>query len=93
MNLQLTLEWFDKKDEVLISEETSDNLEDGGTLIIKLGLPFDWRVYYGGYNVSEQWVAYLQPFFSHKIDVLKFDYQLVFRKINSDLTNNGCGTS
>lgn len=81
MGLKLTLEWFDKSDELLISEETSADLGDDGSLITKFGLPFDWRIYYGGFDVLDGWIPDLQPLFNHHIDPSKYDYQLIFERV------------
>ena len=80
MGLKLTLEWFDKTDEILIHKETSVDLGLDGSLIKKFGLPFDGRIYDGGFNVSSLWRDDLQPLFSHHIDFDNYDYQLVFKR-------------
>jgi hypothetical protein len=80
MGLKLTLEWFDKKDELLISEETSADLGDDGSLLIKFNLPYDWKVYYGVFDFLNEWVPDLQPLFSHHIDPSRYYYQLSFEK-------------
>ena len=80
MGLILILEWFDKSDEVLISKETSADLGQNGSVIKKFNLPFDGRIYDGGFDVLISWIDDLQPLFSHHIDFEKYDYQLVFKR-------------
>ncbi|WP_369790303.1 colicin E3-like toxin immunity protein [Rouxiella sp. WC2420] len=80
MGLKLTLEWFDKIDEILINKETSIDLGQDGSLIKKFNLPLDGRIYDGGFDVLILWKDDLQPLFSHHIDFDKYDYQLVFKR-------------
>ncbi|WPM85620.1 colicin E3-like toxin immunity protein [Apirhabdus apintestini] len=80
MGLKLTLEWFDKIDEILIDKETSADLGQDGSLIKNFNLPFDGRIYDGGFDVLSSWRNDLQPLFSHHIDFDKYDYQLVFKR-------------
>jgi hypothetical protein len=80
MGLKITLEWFDKKDEILIDKETSVDLGNDGGLITKFGLPFDGRIYDGGFDVLTSWKSDLQPLFNHRIDFNKYDYQLAFKR-------------
>ena len=51
MGLILILEWFDKSDEFLIGKETSSDLGQDGSIIKKFNLPFDGRIYDGGFDV------------------------------------------
>lgn len=80
MGLKLILEWFDKTDDILINKETSADLGQDGSLIKKFNLPFDGRIYDGGFDVLSSWKNDLQPLFSHHIDFDKYDYQLVFKR-------------
>jgi hypothetical protein len=80
MGLKLTLEWFDKSDELLVDKETSVDLGLDGRLIKKFGLPFDGRIYDGGFDVLISWKPDLQPLFNHQIDFNEYDYQLVFKR-------------
>ena len=64
-----------------MGEETSADLGNDGSIINKLGLPFDGRIYDGGFDVLASWIIDLQPLFTHKIDFQRFDYQLVFERI------------
>ncbi|WP_029686714.1 colicin E3-like toxin immunity protein [Tatumella saanichensis] len=80
MGFKLTLEWFDKRDEILISKETSADLGLDGFPIKKFNLPFDGRIYDGGFDVLSSWKNDLQPLFLHHIDFDKYDYQLVFKR-------------
>lgn len=80
MGLKLTLEWFRKSDEIFVGEETSTDLGNDGSIIKKFGLPFDGRIYDGGFDVLACWISDLQPLFTHKIDFQHYDYQLVFER-------------
>ncbi|NMP25579.1 cloacin [Rahnella sp. SAP-1] len=79
MGLKITLEWFDKADRILINKEDSADLGQDGSLIKKFNLPFDGRIYDGGFDVLELWREDLQPLFFHHLDFDKYDYQLVFK--------------
>jgi len=56
MGLKLTLEWFRKSDEIFVGEETSTDLGNDGSIIKKFGLPFDGRIYDGGFDVLASWI-------------------------------------
>lgn len=80
MGLKITLEWFDKEDEILINKETSTDLGQDGSLIKKFNLPFNGKIYDGGFDVLKPWVSDLQSLFLHHIDPDKYDYQIVFKR-------------
>lgn len=83
MGLTLKLEWFDKADELLVGKEISADLGNDGSLIKKFSLPFDGRIYDGGFDVLQAWERDLQPLFRHKIDFSRYDYQLMFKRTDS----------
>ncbi len=79
MGLKVRLDWYNKKTEVAEGKEYSSDLGEDGSIIEALGLMDVAQIYDGGFDVLEEWVPKLQPFFSHKIDENAFDYQISFR--------------
>ena len=83
MGLALKLEWFDKADELLVGKEVSVDLGNDGSLIKKFSLPFNGRIYDGGFDVLQAWRSDLQPLFQHRIDFSRYDCQSVFKRTDS----------
>jgi hypothetical protein len=82
MEVRLRLEWFDKVEQYLKGDELSADLENDGSIIDKLGLPFDETIYDGVFDVKNDWIKHIQPYFKHKIDTYLYNYQLAFRCID-----------
>ena len=78
MGLILNLTWFDKKNDEFSGEEYSSDFGEDGAVIEKLGLPLKGTVNNGEFDVEEEFVAILQPYFKHKISTADFDYFLSF---------------
>lgn len=78
MGLKLRLEWFDKQTENFQGEEFSDDLGDDESVLNALGIPVENNINNGGFNVGSQWVAIIQPYFRHTIEITDFDYQISF---------------
>jgi hypothetical protein len=78
MGLKLRLEWFDKPTENFQGEEFSDDLGDDESVLNALGIPVENNINNGGFNVGSQWVAIIQPYFRHTIEITDSDYQISF---------------
>jgi hypothetical protein len=78
MGLKLKLHWFDKVTEYCEGEAYSQDFGDDGAIIESLGLLPDNTVNQGVFNVPAEWVALIQPYFSHSIDISAYYYQLGF---------------
>ncbi|MDU9028618.1 cloacin [Pseudomonas mediterranea] len=79
MGLKLRLDWYNKKTETGEGKEYSIDLADDLSIITVLGLENEPELYDGGFDLSEEWISILQPFFGHRIDIAKYDYQIAFR--------------
>ncbi|CAI1777433.1 cloacin immunity family protein [Serratia proteamaculans] len=78
MGLKLRLEWFDKKNELLVGKEDSKDFGDNGSVIEKLDLPLKDNINNGGFDVEGSWVTLLQSHFENKIELEKYWYQISF---------------
>ena len=78
MGLKLRLEWFDKQTENFQGEESSHDLGDDESVLNALGIPVENNINNGGFNVGIQWVAIIQPYFHHSIEIADSDYQISF---------------
>lgn len=78
MGLKLLLECYDKKTEMLVSEEYSNDLGEDSSVIKKLGLPIENNINNGGFDVKIEWLGVLQPYFKNKINLNSYDYQVSF---------------
>jgi len=78
MGLKLNIVWFDKKTEDFIGEEYSNDLGEDGSIIESLGLPLKDNINNGGFDVEKSWVPLLQPYFTNKIEIEKYLYQVSF---------------
>ncbi|MGN8342253.1 colicin E3-like toxin immunity protein [Pseudomonas sp. SMV71] len=78
MGLKLRLEWFNKKTEFYEGEEHSNDLGEDGSVIEALGIPFENNINNGGFNVPQEWIKTLQPYFKHSIDWTTYIYQVSF---------------
>lgn len=79
MGLKVILDWYDKKTEIAEGKEYSADLGDDGSIIDALGLMDAGNIYDGGFDVEANWIQKLQPFFTHRIEPVTFDYQISFR--------------
>lgn len=78
MGLELRLEWYDTATLEFQGEETSKDLGDDESVLNALGIPVEGNINNGGFNVVEQWVATIQPYFQHQIALSTNDYQVSF---------------
>jgi len=78
MGLKLRLEWFDKVSEYIVGNEYSKDFGDDGSVIESLGLPLKDNINNGGFDVENNWVSLLQPYFKEKIQIDKYWYQISF---------------
>ncbi|WP_083454209.1 colicin E3-like toxin immunity protein [Pseudomonas sp. P97.38] len=78
MGLKLRLEWFNKQTESFEGEEDSRDLGEDGAVIEALGIPFENNINNGGFNVPQEWIEILQPYFKHPIDRTSYIYQVSF---------------
>lgn len=78
MGLKLTLDWYDKQTEAFQGEEYSLDLGDDASILETLGIPVDNTINNGGFNVIEDWVPAIQPYFQHSIALTSYDYQISF---------------
>lgn len=78
MGLRISLEWYDKKSELGVGEEMSQDFGEDPIVLDALGIPVENNINNGGFNVEEGWVVHLQPHFHHAIDLSAYDYQVAF---------------
>jgi hypothetical protein len=78
MGLKLKLHRFNKTTEFCEGEFYSQDFGDDGAVIESLGLRPANTVNQGVFNVLPEWVALIQPYFNHTIDLSAHDYQLGF---------------
>lgn len=78
MGLKLRLEWYNKQTESYEGEDYSEDLGDDGSVIEALGIPIENNINNGGFNVPQEWIKILQPYFQHSIDWPTYVYQVSF---------------
>ncbi|MBN6775450.1 cloacin [Pseudomonas granadensis] len=78
MGLQLRLEWYDTKTLEFQGEESSKDLGDDESVLNALSIPVEGTINNGSFNVVEQWLDVIQPYFQHQIALPKNDYQISF---------------
>ncbi|WP_214510981.1 colicin E3-like toxin immunity protein [Pseudomonas brassicacearum] len=78
MGLKLKLDWYDKKTELGEGREYSKDFGDDAFVLDALGVPVDGNINAGGFDVSNEWVEVLQPYFTHSLDLSTYDYQVSF---------------
>ncbi len=78
MGLKISLEWYDKKSELGVGEEMSQDFGEDPIVLETLGIPIENNINNGGFNVEEGWIVHLQPHFQHAIDLSAYDYQVAF---------------
>ncbi|EIC86324.1 colicin E3-like toxin immunity protein [Serratia sp. M24T3] len=81
MSYKMRLQWFNKENFDGEGKEFSAILDDNVYLLDKLGLSTEPRIYDGAYNISNEWLYYIQPYFQHQINLQQYDYQLAFRHV------------
>jgi len=74
MGLKLRMDWYDRRTEQGEGKEYSEDLGEDISAIAALGLESEPNIYDGGFDLLEEWISTLQPFFSHLIDPGHFDY-------------------
>jgi hypothetical protein len=79
MGLKLRMDGYDPKTGQGEGKEYSEDLREDMSAIAALGLENESSIYDGGFDVLEEWIPILQPFFSHLIVPEQFDYQVSFR--------------
>ena len=78
MGLKLDLTWFDKKSEEFNGEEYSKDFGDDGSIIERLGMPLKDNINNGCFDVKNEWVPLLQPYFKHQINLSDSSYFVSF---------------
>jgi hypothetical protein len=78
MGLKLRLEWYDKQNHLCEGEEYSKDLGDDETVLNALGIPVENNINNGGFNILEEWIRVIQPYFQHSIVFKTYDYQISF---------------
>lgn len=78
MGLKLDLTWFDKKSEDFKGEEYSRDFGDDGSIIERLGMPLKDNINNGCFDVTNEWVPLLQPYFKHQINLSDSSYFVSF---------------
>ena len=78
MGLKLDLTWFDKKSEEFKGEEYSKDFGDDGSIIERLGMPLKDNINNGCFDVKNEWVPLLQPYFKHHITLSDSSYFVSF---------------
>ncbi|MDF7681167.1 colicin E3-like toxin immunity protein [Enterobacteriaceae bacterium ESL0689] len=73
--------WYNKENFENEGYDISAILDNSICFLDALGLANDSRIYDGGYDVKENWLQYIQPYFQHQIDLQQYDYQLAFRYV------------
>jgi len=81
MAYKMRLQWFNKESCDGEGKEFSAVLDDSVFFLDKLGLSDEPQIYDGSYDVKDEWLLYIQPYFQHQINLQHYDYQLSFRHI------------
>ena len=81
MSYKLRLQWFNKKNSEGEGKEFSAILDDSVFFLDDIGLSDEPQIYDGVYNVRDEWLSYIQPYFKHIINFQHYDYQIAFRHI------------
>jgi hypothetical protein len=78
MGLKLRLEWYHKQNHLCEGKEYSKDLGDDETVLNALGIPVENNINNGGFNVLEDWIRVIQPYFQHGIVFKTYDCQISF---------------
>ncbi|UBX30707.1 colicin E3-like toxin immunity protein [Arsenophonus apicola] len=78
MGLKLNLSWFDKSTKEFVGEKYSEDLGENGSIIELLGLTIKDNINNGVFDVQNQWVRFLQPYFTELIEIKKYNYFISF---------------
>lgn len=76
MGLKLRLQWFDKTTELGIGKELSKDAGDDYSALNLLRLSVEKDINHGVFEVRENWLSIIQPYFHHEINLLENDYFL-----------------
>ncbi|WP_350613724.1 colicin E3-like toxin immunity protein [Pseudomonas sp. HY7a-MNA-CIBAN-0227] len=76
MGLKLRLQWFDETTERGIGMERSTDIGDDDAVVTALGLSVQEDVNNGVFELREEWLTTIQPYFLHKIIFPESDYFL-----------------
>ena len=78
MDLKLRLAWYDRNTGQGEGVEFSQDFGDDVSIMDKLGLSIDHDINNGEFDIANEWLAILQPFFMQSIDLGLFNYQISF---------------
>lgn len=79
MGLRLRLQWFDKLTELGVGKEYSSDFGDYASIMTDdLGIPTKDIVNNGSFELRSNWIKYLQPHFTHNINLSSYDYFVSF---------------
>ena len=79
MGLRLRLQWFDKLTELGVGKEYSSDFGDDASIMTDgLGIPTKDIVNNGSFELINNWIKYLQPHFTHNINLSLYDYFVSF---------------
>ncbi|WP_297206696.1 colicin E3-like toxin immunity protein [uncultured Pluralibacter sp.] len=79
MGLRLRLQWFDKFTELGVDKEYSSDFGDDASIMTDgLGIPTKDIVNNGSFELRSNWIKYLQPHFTHNINLSSYDYFVSF---------------
>ena len=59
-------------------KESSKDLGGDESVLNALGTPAADNINNGSFNVAQNWLATMQPYFQHQIDLRVHDYQISF---------------
>lgn len=79
MVMKIRLRWYDKHSSDLKADEYSADIDDVDSVFEALGLSEETAIYADVFNVLQNWITTLQPYFQHAIEPSLFDYQISFR--------------
>ncbi|MBW4795192.1 colicin E3-like toxin immunity protein [Pseudomonas tolaasii] len=79
MVMKIRLRWYEKHSNDLKADEYSADIDDADSVFEALGLSEETAIYADVFNVLQNWITTLQPYFQHAIEPSLFDYQISFR--------------
>nr|WP_241391571.1 colicin E3-like toxin immunity protein [Yersinia frederiksenii]ULG19872.1 cloacin [Yersinia frederiksenii] len=79
MGLKLRVNWYDKKTELLVGQEYSQDFGNDDFLIEETVNPKDENIINNGeFDLEYGWVIPIQKHIVHKIEMNTYDYQIAF---------------
>lgn len=79
MGLKIRLQWFDNITELGEGREYSKDFGDDASIMVDgLDMPTKDVINNGSFDMKNEWVAILQPYFNHCIELKNHDYQVSF---------------